>query len=195
MYVRRTSDPVKRNGLEPPPPPGRPSGDYGTMCRRGKNMTLSRDAVARLAAAGERYRLAFVRVQEILLNLDLGTVPSWVFAIDRHDMKTIKAWNEELYQAELHRRRCQVALHSQMELIALDDPGRHLPASAAESDDMSGLDTADASDLARLDRFISVMHAARAGGALYMNGAFEPVGSVPEPDAKATAAVPPERPS
>jgi len=156
-------------------------------------MALSRDASQRLAEAAARYREAFQRVQDLLLDLDLGRVPSWVFAIDRHGLDAVHDFSAELHEAEVHRRRCRQALHSLAELIALDEPGQALPAAAADADDLSQLDTADDADLARLDRFISVMNNARAGGAVYLNGTFEPVSGAPETDDKATFELAPER--
>jgi len=142
---------------------------------------LSRDANARLAAASKRYREAFDTVQQLLKGQEEGHIPGWVFAIDRHSLEEVQTMTPEVYAAELHRRRCRRALHALVELIALEDPGAGLPNTVAEAEDPSAeLDNPDTADLSKLDRFISVIHAARAGGAIYLNGTFDPVSHPPE---------------
>lgn len=155
---------------------------------------ISRDALQRLNSAATRYREAFDQVQG-MLGGDSGHIPTWVFALDRHTLEEVQTMSPELYEAELHRRRCRRALHSLIELIALDDPGNSLPNAVTEADDPSAqLDDPETSDLAKLDRFISVIHAARAGGAIYLNGTFDPVSGPPERAAAAdTFDLAPER--
>jgi hypothetical protein len=142
---------------------------------------LSRDATERLAAASRRYRRAFQQVQSMLSGQDDGQVPGWVFALDRHTLEEVQTMSPELYAAELHRRRCRRALHALVELIALDDPGASLPSAVVAAEDpAAALDDPEKADLAKLDRFISVIHAAREGGAIYVNGTFDPVTHPPE---------------
>jgi len=162
-------------------------------------MPLRRDAAERLEAATQRYRDAFAQVQQILGDLDLGSVPSWVFAIDRQPIAKVKEWGDELYEAELHRRRARQAMHSLVELMALDPSGQPPPEQPDNAEDLpdlgtGDLDTAETANLTKLDRFITVMHRARAGGAVYLNGTFEPVRGAPEADDdKATFNLGPER--
>lgn len=155
---------------------------------------MHRDAMHRLTQAATRYREAFDRVQG-MLNGDSAQIPAWVFALDRHTLDEVQTMSPELYEAELHRRRCRRALHSLIELIALEDPASGLPNEVTEADDPSEkLDNPDNADLAKLDRFISVIHAARAGGAIYLNGTFDPVSGPPERAAAAdTFDLAPER--
>lgn len=151
----------------------------------------SRDAMVRLAEAAQQYREAFREVQRALLDEDLGRVPSWVFAVDRLPLEEVEDLSPRLARLEARRRRWRVALHAMAELIALEDTGESLRAPP----DTSQLDTADESNLPRLDRFITVVNFARQGNVIYVNGGFEPVErtSPSEEDDKDTFELPPPR--
>lgn len=144
----------------------------------------TREAVQRLAETAERYRQAFARVQDLLATLDLGRVPSWVFAIDRLNLDELRASHPELAEAEELRRAWRTALHALVEHIALDDEGEDVSddyedeAPSTEEVDrlVSGLDGGvDADHQRKLDRFISVVNFAKAGGCIYVDGGFQPV--------------------
>ena len=132
----------------------------------------SREALARLSEAMRSYREAFAQVQHILQTSDLGQIPSWVFAIDRLELDQVQGLSSELLVAETRRRSARTALRSLAELMAL------------EGDPTARPDTGDQSDLPKLDRFITVINAARSGGCIYVNGTFEPIGrdGVQEPN-------------
>lgn len=154
----------------------------------------SREAVQRFAEIAQRYRESFLQVQEVLQSSDLGPVPSWVFAIDPLPLEEVKAFSDELLRVEMRRRKWKAALLAMAQLIALEDRGRELLDEPPSPATLTDVDAVDAADLHKLDRFITVINAARAGGCIYVNGAFEPVerDSVP-PDDKDTFDLPPSR--
>jgi hypothetical protein len=140
---------------------------------------LPRDAALRLAEVAAEYRAAFEEVQALLERADLGPIPGWVFALDRLAIDELSGMGEALHEAELRRRQWKVALHAMAELVALEGgEAPEVPRAGAPADD---------ANLPRLDRFISVVNYARAGGCMYVNGRFQPVGRrAPEPDDKDT---------
>lgn len=150
----------------------------------------TRDALGRLAEVSVRYREAFDEVQGLLAKTELGAIPSWVFAIDRLSLEELAPHGEALVEAETRRRRWRTALQALTELVALDDPGQTRP----DSDEVPvAPDTADQADLPRLDRFITVVNFARAGGCIYLNGSFAPVEREEQPDAADTFDLPDHR--
>jgi hypothetical protein len=143
--------------------------------------SLGRESLARFGEAMSAYREAFSQVQRILQTTDLGQIPNWVFAIDRLPLDEIQGMSEELLVAESRRRRARTALHGLVELMALENEADAKP------------DTGDQADLPKLDRFITVINAARGGGCIYVNGTFEPIGRDPLPDPNDTFDLPPAR--
>ncbi|MCB9688789.1 MAG: hypothetical protein H6738_23750 [Alphaproteobacteria bacterium] len=135
----------------------------------------SRESIERFAKAAEAYREAFRDTQQALAEADVGTVPSWVFAVDRLHEDEVRALPEPVRRAELRRRQVRAALHALVELVALEDDGRHGPAGPP--------DGADQADLTKLDRFITVANFARHHGCAYVDGMFQPTerGSIPDP--------------
>lgn len=132
--------------------------------------TPSKDALQRLAETSARYRDAFLEVQAVLASLDLGRVPSWTFAIDRLPLEEVAELSPALAEAEERRRAWRTCLHALTELIALDDPDA--PGEiAGEPTEASG----DAEHLGKLDRFITIVNFAKAGGCIYVDGGFQPV--------------------
>ncbi|MCB9677054.1 MAG: hypothetical protein H6737_18195 [Alphaproteobacteria bacterium] len=123
--------------------------------------------------AGE-YRKAFDEVQGILATLDLGSVPPYVFAIDRFDVKDLAVSSPKLAKAEQRRRQWRAALHAMAELTALQSAppqGATIDPDAPES--LASM--AGDGDMGSLDRFISVLQYARSVGCMYVDGRFEPV--------------------
>ena len=154
----------------------------------------SRDAVQRFAEIAQRSRESFLAVQEVLQSSDLGPVPSWVFAIDPLPLEEVKAFSEELLRVEIRRRKWKAALLAMAQLIALEDQGRELLNEPPTSTSLTEVDSADEADLHKLDRFITVINAARAGGCIYVNGTFEPVErDTGPPEDKDTFDLPPTR--
>lgn len=147
---------------------------------------FSRESTARLVEAARQYREAFTEVQRVLATTDLGPIPNWVFAVDRLPLEELQGLSAELLLAESKRRRARTALAALVELVALEDRGDEAPPPASP-------DTADQADLPKLDRFITVINAARAGGCIYVNGAFESIGRDPLPDPNDTFDMPPAR--
>ena len=149
-----------------------------------------RAALERLASVAMRYRQAFDEVQSILSRLQLGELPRWAFAVDGRPLEEMQDLSPELARAELLRRRWRTALHAMAELVALEGEEIALPDQdeALASLDRPSLDNADRE---RLDRFISVLDQARAGGCIYVNGTFQPVEPTPVPVARTHA--PPSR--
>ena len=141
-------------------------------------LNLSRDEQINLEAAAKNYREAFNVVQTILENTDLGRVPPWIFAVGRMTVPELKTVSAELAQAEQHRRSCRIALHSYVELLALDltgEPMDEVPMVGTRSNPEESLPYAGGSGQRRLDAFIFVMNYARGGNAIYVNGTFEAV--------------------
>lgn len=140
----------------------------------------SKEWLVRLADAADAYRASFLAVQQHLRQADMGRIPAWCFAVDRMELEELDRLSPALARAELERRRRRVALHALVELIALsgDEPSAPPEPVDAESLSRPSEGTADA----ELDRFITVVNFAKAGGATYVNGTFEPVslrGSLP----------------
>lgn len=140
----------------------------------------SKEWVARLAEAAEAYRTSFHAVQQHLRQADMGRIPAWCFAVDRMELEELDKLSPALARAELERRRRRTALHALAELIALsgDEPSAPPEPVVAEPVTRPSEGAADA----ELDRFITVVNFAKAGGATYVNGTFEPVslrGSLP----------------
>ncbi|NCG20881.1 MAG: hypothetical protein GWP91_17875 [Rhodobacterales bacterium] len=136
----------------------------------------SRQSMRRYAVAAERYRIAFEAVKTQLKTLDLGRVPSWVFALDRMELSVIAKLSHPLALAERERRRWRTALHALAELIALS--GNHEPENSDKSKSEDAITSLleDDND-SELDQFITVVNHAKSGGAIYLNGTFEPVTS------------------
>lgn len=124
------------------------------------------DALARFAEVAARYEQAFVAVQERLRAADESRLPAWVFALDEASLDDLSAIDPDLAAAEHERRTWRAALHAMAEHLALGGaaPSADHP---AERDD---------AHLRRLDRFISIVNAAKAGGCIYVDGRFQPVG-------------------
>ena len=135
----------------------------------------SRDTVHRLAHTASRYRDAFAAVQDILRRADLGRVPSWVFAVDRMPLEELAVLNHDLAVAEHKRRQWRVALDALVELYALTPDEEQHPGEVREMIDRMQSAAESPDSLLQLDRFISVINAAKAGGCIYVNGGFEPV--------------------
>ncbi len=134
----------------------------------------SREWLSRFNDAADAYRDAFRKVQNLLRDADTGRVPAWAFAIDRMDLSDVHALSPELGAAEEERRRWRVALHALAEHIALSGDTTRPGLSEDPESLVSSLDGhADA----ELDRFITVINYAKAGGVIYVNGTFEPVSS------------------
>lgn len=145
----------------------------------------SRESIERFALAAEAYRTAFQEAQRALAEADPGTVPSWVFAVDRLPVEDLRTLAEPVRRAELKRRQARAALHALVELVALEDDGTHGPAGPP--------DGADQADLSKLDRFITVANGARKHGCAYVNGMFEPMGRDTLPDPADTFDLSPPR--
>ncbi len=139
--------------------------------------------------AGE-YRRAFDRVQSLLNASDLGTIPPYVFAIDRFDIAQLGEIDASLAKAERRRRQWRAALHAIAELQALEASADRNPvvstvANTLDPDDpadTSTLSEAKQSDMPDLDRFISVVQYARTVGCSYVDGGFQPVFKDPPDD-------------
>ncbi len=128
----------------------------------------SRGALAQLAEVATEHRAAYDELQVILQRAPSPRLPSWVFALDRLELDDLASVDPGLHEAELRRRQWRVALRAITELVALQDG-----AGTSYPDDLAAPDDAD---LPRRHRFISVLNAARAGGCVYVNGSFQPVG-------------------
>lgn len=134
----------------------------------------SRQSMRRYAVAAGNYRIAFETVQNQLKALDLGRMPTWVFALDRMDLNEIAKLSHQLALAERERRRWRTALHALAELIALS--GDHEPTYSEENEPEVAMTTLSEDDNDReLDQFITLVNHAKSGGAIYVNGTFEPV--------------------
>lgn len=129
---------------------------------------IPRDALARFAEVAERYERAFAEVQELLRRADHGQLPSWVFAIDGVRLEALAAVSPELAEAERDRRAWRTALHALAEHIALGGDATGVSEDGAP-------DARDDAHLQKLDRFISVVNAAKEGGCIYVDGRFQPV--------------------
>ncbi len=80
------------------------------------------------------------------------------------------------------------------QLVALEDDGQELVGKAPPGASLDEVDASDEADLVKLDRFITVINAARAGGCISVNGTFEPVErDAPPPDERDTFDFPPPR--
>lgn len=133
----------------------------------------SRQSMRRYALAAGNYRIAFETVQTQLKALDLGRMPTWVFAVDRMDLKEIAKLSHPLALAERERRRWRAALHALAELIALS--GDNEPTYSEENEPEAAMTLSDDDNDRELDQFITLVNRAKAGGAIYVNGTFEPV--------------------
>lgn len=128
---------------------------------------IPRDALARFAEVAERYERAFAQVQDLLRQAEHGRLPSWVFAIDGVRLEALAAVSPELAEAERDRRAWRTALHALAEHIALGGDAVAL--------DDGAPDQRDDAHLQKLDRFISIVNAAKEGGCIYVDGRFQPV--------------------
>jgi hypothetical protein len=136
-----------------------------------------------LERIGREYRKAFDTVQSLLNACDLGTIPPYVFAIDRFDIKQLGELDRTLAKAERRRRQWRAALHAMVELQALEAREEDHPVVSAAAEtmdpddptDSSTLNEATKSDMPHLDRFISVVQYARTVGCSYVDGGFQPV--------------------
>ncbi|MEZ4322628.1 MAG: hypothetical protein R3F61_34495 [Myxococcota bacterium] len=144
-------------------------------------MTSEDTGISELERISGEYRKAFDTVQRLLATLDLGTVPPYVFAIDKFDVKDLGALSPQLARVEQRRRQWRAALHAMAELTALQDgkptAGADVLATFdpdAESGDLSQM-AASADGMEGLDRFISVVQYARTVGCMYVDGGFQPV--------------------
>jgi hypothetical protein len=133
-----------------------------------------RGSLTRYAEVARQYRHAFRAVQEELQSLQPGQAGPWVFALEDLSREELCTLSPTLAQAEHERRAWRVALHAITELIALQDA---LPV-PIETDGPAAFDTLDgeAQSQHQLDQFISVLHGARAGGCIYVDGTFHPAG-------------------
>jgi hypothetical protein len=145
----------------------------------------SKESIDRLSVAAESYRSAFQEVQRALAGAPPGSVPSWVFAVDRLVGDELRTLPENIRRTELKRRQARAALCALIELVALEDDGTHGPAGSP--------DGAEQADLAKLDRFITVTNGAREQGCFYVNGMFEPMGREAMTDAADTFDLGPSR--
>lgn len=128
-----------------------------------------RNALSRFAEVAEAYEHAFCEVQERLRQARHSRLPTWVFAIDSLSLDELAATDPELAEAERQRRAWRTALHALAEHIALGgDPN-------GNPNDKRDPDTLEAAHLHRLDRFITVVNAAKAGDCIFVDGRFEPV--------------------
>lgn len=140
---------------------------------------MSTEWTRRFTEAADAYREAFAAVQEHLRSADMGRIPAWCFAVDRMAIEEVEQLSPELGAAELERRRRRVALHALAELIALTESSDH---AVPSPDPPPSMPPGDIEADADLDRFITVVNYAKAGGVIYLNGTFEPVrsrGSLP----------------
>lgn len=140
-----------------------------------------RDWLLKFADLAEAYRTSFREVQNQLRNADMGRIPAWCFAVDRMEIEEVDKLSPELGAAERSRRKYRVALHALAELIALTGDTKPASSEAVPANLVESLE-GDAD--AELDRFITVINLAKSGGVIYINGTFEPVGSL--------ASLPPE---
>lgn len=143
---------------------------------------MNKQVLARFEVVAASYRRAFDDVQAHLGRLDRGDVPAWAFAIDAATPEKMSALDPELARLELMRRRWRTALHAMSELIALEG-GQGMPITEPAEGVRGLLDrpSIEESDRVRLDRFISILDRARAGGCMYLNGTFQPVDHTPVP--------------
>lgn len=136
---------------------------------------LTREARQLFQATARAYRSAFNEVQELLEETDLGRVPSWVFAIDRLSLDEVGTLSPEIVDAERRRRQWRVALHALVELIALHAADGQPMGAAPDETALAGVEAMGSSHLSSLDRFITVVSFAKAGGCVFVNGSFQPV--------------------
>jgi hypothetical protein len=145
---------------------------------------LTRSAQNRLIDAFTGYREAFSAVQAALLNSESERLPVQVHALSQFPIEQIEPLDPDVARCEHQRRRWRAALHGLTELLALnidedaeedelfqmEDPDLREFLEQAEEDETLGAD-----GRARLDALITVVNAARLGGASYSNGTFKPV--------------------
>lgn len=152
---------------------------------------MPRELVARLTRACTTYREAFEEVERTLIEQGNAELPTWVFNLEAFDLDAIHAVSPAVASVERKRRAARTALHAVAEMIALDDPTASM--ATMPPDVTSGVDpespegvnqwvdklSAKASEDLRwlrvLDRFIGIVGRADTGGALYVNGSFEPL--------------------
>ena len=145
---------------------------------------------AELERIAREYRHAFDEVQSLLAACDLGTIPPYVFAIDRFDIAQLGTLDVRLAKAERRRRQWRAALHAIAELQALEASEDTNPVVSSVLDTMDPDQEPDAttltgtkqSDMPDLDRFISVVQYARTVGCSYVDGGFQPVFKDPPED-------------
>jgi hypothetical protein len=133
-----------------------------------------------ILALAERYRSAFVRVQQRLTLVKDLPVDAWVFNLDRLKLEDIHAVDAELGLLEEHRRQVRAALHALTELHALDGEGAGLEDDQDARSTFERLDGAG-EDRRQLDRFMTVVNAARDAGCIYVNHTFQPAMGYDDP--------------
>lgn len=126
-----------------------------------------------VAALAERYRNAFVKVQHRLTQVKDLPVDPWVFNLDRLKLEDIHAVDADLGLLEEHRRQVRASLHALIELLALDGDGTGLEDDQDARSTFERLDGAG-EDRRQLDRFMTVVNAARDAGCIYVNHTFQP---------------------
>ncbi len=133
-------------------------------------------ALAKLTTVAQHYRDAYRAVQSELGTPALQSVSPWVFALDRLTMEEVHSLSADLGHLEQERRAWRCALHAIAEHVALEDLDERAQPLSCESED--GESQADKkNNQEQLDRLISVLHRARAGDCIYVNGTFQPVRS------------------
>lgn len=134
-------------------------------------------ASEQLERIASSYQAAYAEVQELLVTTSHPKLPSWVFQLDRFDVKEIAVFSKALARAENRRRQWRAALHATTELAALESSSpsvRSMSGSTFDPDaPLEGL--SDQTDSYSLDAFISVVQYARSAGCSYIDGAFFPV--------------------
>lgn len=147
-------------------------------------MGLSGKQIAQIDRAATAYQAAFARVKDLLGGRVGGSLPEFVFTLDRMDLGEVAVHSKEIAEAEQLRRQWRAALHAACELAALESgdvprPGPRvqdtLDPDSLELDLASPSPGVDPAALPELDRFISVVQGARAAGCMYVDGTFAPV--------------------
>lgn len=148
---------------------------------------MPRAHVERLSRACRTYRDAFELVERTLIEQGNADLPTWVFNLEAFELEAIHQASPAVASAEKKRRAARTALHAVAEMIALDDPTASMgvmpsdvtPESPTDVNQwvetLSSKANEDLRWLRVLDRFIGIVGRADTGGALYVNGSFEPL--------------------